>query len=68
MFRQTYKMIKEERGMDPKLMAKQGMISKQTRELNEFYNPEHMYSELSGDGSIKPLDTLVEQEKARLGN
>lgn len=54
--------------MDPKLMAKQGMISKQTRELNEFYNPEHMYSELSGDGSIKPLDTLVEQEKARLGN
>jgi len=65
--RQTYKMIQADSKIDPSLNEKQRMISEQTRQLNEFYNPETMYRELNSDGSLKPLDSLAKQENERLG-
>lgn len=60
-------MMKDQIGRDPKLLEKEAYIAEQTQQMNQFYNPETIYQPLDESGYVKPLDSLVTKEKAKLG-
>ena len=57
-----YKKITDEYGQDPKVQEKLNMIEEQTRQLNQFYNPEKAQQNIVTDGSVKPLDQLAQNQ------
>ncbi|CAI2368988.1 unnamed protein product [Moneuplotes crassus] len=65
-YRQTYKMVKENTGKDERILEKEMMIAEQTNSLNKFYNPETIYSEVNLDGRVKPLDVIAKKEGKEL--